>query len=271
MSEINETSDQLDRQQNECATLSDSERDVLDSNLKETATDTHDSRIQAEISSLMQALDEAKDEAQKNRDGWQRANATVDRLKSEIGRLEAKLASYEKSSELASFQKIESLLPVIDDLDRAFFTVPEEIVNSDWLKGLKLIRSNFEKALLGKIQVDKVMLSRQDLNKLLSDKVALDKMVEHNKDLRDKLLKDFKEASERMLHNNNQFLENMTSTDFGFKTIDPTGEQFDPHFHQAIGIDDNDEIESGYVTVTVQKGYRVGNHVLRPALVRVAR
>lgn len=247
-----------------------SDKDLLEAKCTESETDAHDSRIHAEIASLMQALDEARDEAQKNRDGWQRANATVDRLKSEIGRLEAKLASYEKSSEFASFQKVESLLPVIDDLDRAFLTVPEEIAKSEWLTGLTLIRNNFAKALLDKIQLDKVMLSTEDLNQLRPDKSGWDKMFIHNNDLRDKLLKDFKEASDKMLENQRQILENMTSTEFGFSTIDPTGEEFDPRFHQAVGIDDNDEFESGYVTATVQKGYRVGNSVLRPALVRVA-
>lgn len=270
MSEVNEKESQLNRQQFADTTPTDLDKDVEGDKCFESTTDTHDSRIQAEIAGLMQALDEARDEAQKNRDGWQQANATVDRLKAEIGRLEAKVASFEKSSEYASFQKIESLLPVIDDFDRAFSNVPEEVANSEWLKGLTLIRNSFARALLDKIQVDKVMLSMEDLDKLRPDKSELDKMSTHKRDSRDELLKYFKEASDKMLENNKQFINNMTSTEFGFTTIDPTGEQFDPRFHQAIAIDDNDEIESGYVTVTVQKGYRVGNHVLRPALVRVA-
>lgn len=52
--------------------------------------------------------------------------------------------------------------------------------------------------------------------------------------------------------------------------IDPTGEPFDPHFHEAVGMDDSSDAESGTVTVTMQKGYVLGERVLRPALVRVA-
>jgi len=52
--------------------------------------------------------------------------------------------------------------------------------------------------------------------------------------------------------------------------IDPVGEEFDPRIHEAIGMDDSDEVESGHVTVTLQKGYKSGERVLRPALVRVA-
>ncbi len=52
--------------------------------------------------------------------------------------------------------------------------------------------------------------------------------------------------------------------------IDPVGEPFDPHCHEAIGTDDDSDVESGCVTLTLQKGYACGKNVLRPAIVRVA-
>jgi len=52
--------------------------------------------------------------------------------------------------------------------------------------------------------------------------------------------------------------------------VDPVGEPFDPHRHEAIGMDDSSEYDSGIVTTTLQKGYISGERVLRPALVRVA-
>lgn len=59
--------------------------------------------------------------------------------------------------------------------------------------------------------------------------------------------------------------------EFSIQRIDPTGQAFDPRFHEAIGTDPStDEIPSGHVTVTLQKGYVSGERVLRPALVRVA-
>ena len=57
---------------------------------------------------------------------------------------------------------------------------------------------------------------------------------------------------------------------FDIEAIDPTGEPFDPNFHEAIGTDDSGEAESGHVTETLQKGYRAGDIVLRLAMVRVA-
>jgi len=59
--------------------------------------------------------------------------------------------------------------------------------------------------------------------------------------------------------------------EFSVQRIDPTGQPFDPRFHEAIGTDEStDEIPGGHVTVTLQKGYISGDRVLRPALVRVA-
>ncbi len=52
--------------------------------------------------------------------------------------------------------------------------------------------------------------------------------------------------------------------------INPLGEPFDPSRHEAIGADNNDEVESGHITAVLQKGYICGDRVLRPALVRVA-
>lgn len=52
--------------------------------------------------------------------------------------------------------------------------------------------------------------------------------------------------------------------------MDPVGQPFDPERHEAIGMDDSDTIESGHVTVTLQKGYVSADKVVRPALVRVA-
>ena len=54
------------------------------------------------------------------------------------------------------------------------------------------------------------------------------------------------------------------------EAIDPTGGPFDPNLHQAIGAEDSDEVESGHVISTLQKGYRAGEQVLRLALVKVA-
>lgn len=57
----------------------------------------------------------------------------------------------------------------------------------------------------------------------------------------------------------------------GVKVMDVEGKMFDPNMHEAISSEDHPEFESGQVIEVLQKGYQIGDRVLRPALVRVAR
>jgi len=52
--------------------------------------------------------------------------------------------------------------------------------------------------------------------------------------------------------------------------IDPVGEKFDPHRHQAISMQPGGEVAPGHVMSVLQKGYLIADRVLRPALVVVA-
>ena len=56
----------------------------------------------------------------------------------------------------------------------------------------------------------------------------------------------------------------------GVKRIAAEGVAFDPNFHEAISHEPNESVESGHVIAVVQNGYRLGERVIRPALVRVA-
>jgi molecular chaperone GrpE len=57
---------------------------------------------------------------------------------------------------------------------------------------------------------------------------------------------------------------------FNLSDIDPMGEKFDPHQHQAIQVVESDQPANTVVTV-LQKGYRLSERTLRPALVMVAK
>lgn len=57
----------------------------------------------------------------------------------------------------------------------------------------------------------------------------------------------------------------------GVKRLDPEGSKFDPNMHQAMFEIPNAEVPSGTVLQVVQTGYAIGERVLRPALVGVAK
>jgi molecular chaperone GrpE len=56
----------------------------------------------------------------------------------------------------------------------------------------------------------------------------------------------------------------------GLKTIDPSGEAFDANLHQAVGKEDDADVPDETVTQVYQKGYGMGERVLRPAMVVVS-
>jgi molecular chaperone GrpE len=56
----------------------------------------------------------------------------------------------------------------------------------------------------------------------------------------------------------------------GIEAVDPTGEKFDPNLHEALSTQPADGVDSGTVVETMQKGYRLGEQLIRPARVVVA-
>jgi molecular chaperone GrpE len=50
-----------------------------------------------------------------------------------------------------------------------------------------------------------------------------------------------------------------------------SGEPFDPFIHEAVTFEEQEELNEGEIIATLQKGYRLGERVLRPAMVRVAK
>jgi molecular chaperone GrpE len=57
----------------------------------------------------------------------------------------------------------------------------------------------------------------------------------------------------------------------GVKKLQPEGEKFDPNFHQAMFEVNNPDVPANTVVQVVQPGYSIGERVLRPAMVGVAK
>ena len=57
----------------------------------------------------------------------------------------------------------------------------------------------------------------------------------------------------------------------GIKPIEAQGQRFDPHLHQAIAEVPAQGAEPGTVVNVVQDGYTIGDRLLRPAMVTVAK
>jgi len=58
---------------------------------------------------------------------------------------------------------------------------------------------------------------------------------------------------------------------FNIEEINPEGEKFNPDLHQAMSMQEVEGYESNTVVSVMQKGYRLGDRLLRPALVMVSK
>ena len=56
----------------------------------------------------------------------------------------------------------------------------------------------------------------------------------------------------------------------GVKPIEAEGEHFDPHLHEAVVTEPTEEYEPDTVMQEIVRGYRLGDKLIRPALVKVA-
>jgi molecular chaperone GrpE len=57
----------------------------------------------------------------------------------------------------------------------------------------------------------------------------------------------------------------------GVRPIDAVGADFDPNLHQAVVHEESNEHRDGEVIAELRKGYMIGDRLLRPAMVKVAK
>lgn len=74
------------------------------------------------------------------------------------------------------------------------------------------------------------------------------------------------EGSELTLRMFNQVLEK-----FSIVEVNPEGERFDPEAHEAMAAQEAGDVEPNTVINVMQKGYRLGDRLLRPAMVIVSK
>jgi molecular chaperone GrpE len=92
---------------------------------------------------------------------------------------------------------------------------------------------------------------------------ALDAELREKADAGVKALLDGVELTERELH---KALEK-----HGVRKFEPQGERFDPHLHQAMYEVADTSVPAGHVLQVIQPGYMIGDRMLRPAMVAVAK
>lgn len=133
-------------------------------------------------------------------DGWQRSRAELINARKRFQR------EQEQAYGAAQAEVLARLLPIVDDLERAFETLPFNLSGLTWIQGVLLIQRKLQ---------------------LLLEQASV-------------------------------------------VPIEAEGKEFDPLFHQAVTHEPSPTVPAGQVMAELQKGYRMGDRVLRPAMVRVS-
>ncbi|HUS04022.1 MAG TPA: nucleotide exchange factor GrpE [Dehalococcoidia bacterium] len=94
-----------------------------------------------DIKALKQALEEQKEKAERYLANWQRTQADFDNYKKRAGQESKEMIEFANST------LILNLLPIMDDLERAFSSLPSQLVEFSWIEGIKLIYNKLKATL----------------------------------------------------------------------------------------------------------------------------
>ncbi len=147
-----------------------------------------------DVDTLRQVLAEEKTKAESYLASWQRAQADFINYKRRAEQEKEEIGKF------ANAMLMTGLLPVIDDLERAFAAIPARLAKMSWIDGIRLIERKLEASLETQ----------------------------------------------------------------GLSPIKALGEPFDPNLHEAVMHGKGKE---GMVVQELQKGYRLHERVIRPAMV----
>jgi molecular chaperone GrpE len=89
--------------------------------------------IAEDVETLEQALSEEKEKAEKYLTNWQRCQADFVNYKQRTEQ------EKKETIDFANSALVSNLLPIMDDLERAFASIPTELDDSSWTEGIKLI------------------------------------------------------------------------------------------------------------------------------------
>jgi molecular chaperone GrpE len=95
----------------------------------------------AEVQALREQLTQAQAQAAEYLDNWRRATADLSNARK---RMQRELEEYRAA---AAERVIEKLLPVADDVHRAFENVPADQADSDWVNGFRMIKRKLDQLL----------------------------------------------------------------------------------------------------------------------------
>jgi molecular chaperone GrpE len=153
------------------------------------------------VTELQEQLARTQAEASDYLGNWRRTAAELSNARKRMLREQAEFAA------TAAARVLEKLLPIIEDVERAFEVLPPEQTNSEWVNGFRLIQRKLQ-----------ALLESEGVTPILAE-----------------------------------------------------GQMFDPALHHAVTHEECEGYGDGQIIAEAARGYILGNKVLRPSMVRVAK
>jgi molecular chaperone GrpE len=94
--------------------------------------------LQDTLAAVQQELEKRTTEAAEYLDNWRRSTAELSNARKRM------LREQEDARATAAQRVLEKLLPVLDDIDRAFAALPEDEANSEWVIGFQAIQRKLQ-------------------------------------------------------------------------------------------------------------------------------
>lgn len=167
-----------------------------------------------------------------------------------------------------------------DEEDREMVTVPlkdyaEQLEELDDLrKKVDEFSAGWQRERADFSNYRKRIAQNQELDRSTSRIDIIRKYLDVHDDL-ERALKNVPEEMEKLdwvggIRLIDQKLRNVLESE-GVERIPAEEQEFDPNLHEAISHEENPDFESGEIIEVVQQGYTLGDRVVRPARVRVAK
>ena len=139
----------------------------------------------------------------------------------------------------------------------------------------KKAEENWELLLRTKAEMENLRKrTEKDLEK--AHKYGIEKFVSEMLPVKDSMEMGLaaQDATVESLHEGMELTTNMFNSaleKLGVKEINPLNEAFDPELHQAMTMQESDEVEPNTVLAVMQKGYLLNQRLVRPAMVVVSK
>lgn len=186
-----------------------------------------------------------------------------DILKEKAEKYEAISGSYETLR--LENKELKDVLKELKEDGRKFKDLEEE--NKKYLESLLRVRADFE-------NYKKFNEREREKFKFYAMEKILEKLIKHYDDLLRNLkvieLTDEKgsltKGFQMIIKNFKKLLE-----EEGVKPMDCEGEIFDPYKHEALMVEERDDLPENTIIEELDKGYYFNNNVLRPARVKISK